>query len=561
MLAYLLYGIHACIWGTSTLVRRFVKTGDYAVILLEGEYPDCPEPPGKFPFRLFHSPKPSLHAMARQFGLIASDPHLQGVILHLRELALAPAQLDTLRSLILDLRQTGKRVVVWSYTYSRDTYYLASAADEILLQPAGLIEPLGLFRRYLFLADALEQLGIRADLIPIAPYKTAADIFTRNRMSDEGREMARWLAEASYAEMTGAVAAGRRLDRAEALELMDRTPCTDLKAMEQRIVDSLVSEDDLPARFTKNNQPARLVAWNLEKRYWLRQPPRKPGRYIALISIKGLIVNGRSRRTPFGRPLPVPFLFEHLAGDLSLTQVARKTLADRQAAGVVVHIDSPGGSATASEAIRAALASVASKKPLVVVMGATAASGGYLVSTPARHILAQPNTLTGSIGVVGGKFTINRLLDRLLIHRETVRHGRFAEFHDSETPYTEDERQILWESLERTYHFFLQQVAQGRKLSEEAVQVVADGRVWTGRQALARGLIDELGGLEEGLAKARELAGLPPDAPVRMISPDKTYHPPSGESETTVSHALEVFRAMSRTQAYYLCPFSLDHSR
>lgn len=561
MLAYLLYGIHACLWGMSTLVRRFVKTGDFAAILLEGEYPDCPEPPGKFPIRLFHSPKPSLHAIARQFDLIARDRHLRGVMLHLQDLALAPAQLDALRGLILKLRQAGKRVVVWSCVYSRNHYYLASAADEILLQPGGSIEPLGFFRRYLFLADALDQLGIRADLIPIAPYKSAGDVFTRNRMSDEAREMARWVADATYAEMTSAVAHGRGLAREEAVAVMDHTPCTDLKAVEQGLVDSLVSEEELPTRLKSDDQPASLATWNLGKRFWLRTRPRKPGRYLALVSIEGLIVNGHSRRSPFGRPLPVPFLFEHLAGDLSLTQVARRILADRRAAGVVVHVNSPGGSATASEAIRASLAALAARKPLVVVMGSAAASGGYLVSTPARHILAQPNTITGSIGVLGGKFTINQLLDRLLIRRETISHGRFADFHDSETPYGEEERQILWEILERTYQLFLQQVAEGRKLSQEAVQAVADGRVWTGRQAVAHGLVDELGGLEDGLAKARALAGLPPDAPVRMFSPDKTYHPPSGQSEDPATHALEAFRAMSRTQAYYLCPFSLDHDR
>lgn len=559
MLGYLVYGIHACVWGVSRLVRRFVKTGDYAVLLLEGEYPDCPEPPGKFPFRLLHPPKPSLHAIADHLRLITDDRHLRGVVLHVRELALAPAQLDTLRSLIGKLRHAGKRVVVWSYTYSRDTYYLASAADEILLLPGGSVEPLGFFQRHIFLAEALAELGLHADLVPIAPYKSAGDVFTRTRMSDEAREMTSWLADAAQIEMTSAVAQGRNMGREAAEALMDRAPCTDQKAVEQGLVDSLVYEDDLPAHLKKNDQPAHLVTWNLDKQYWHRRRPRRPGRYIVLLSIHGLIVNGYSRRSPFGRP-PIPILCDHLAGDLSITQVVRRIMADRRAAGVVVHVDSPGGSATASEAIRSSLAHLAARKPLVVVMGAAAASGGYLVSTPARHILAQPNTVTGSIGVLGGKFTVSRFLDRLLIHRETVRRGKFADFHDPEMPYNEEARTILWESLERTYQLFLDQVADSRKLSLEAVRAVADGRVWAGRQALNHGLVDELGGLREGLAKARELAALSSDAQVRMLTPDKSHHPPSAESESGVTHGLQVIRALARVQQFYLCPITLDRS-
>ena len=539
MLAYLFYGIRNLFRLLGNLFRRLGKAPDYVMFTLEGEYPEVWDPPGNFIQRRLRPPRPSLQDWAVRFRTIAQDPRVLGVVLHLRQLEMDLARLESLRNLILELRSAGKRVVVWSTRYWPSTYYIACAADEILLQPGGNIAPIGLQRTYPFLAESLERIGVKGDFVQISPFKSAADIFTRKDMSDEVREMSNWLMDSAFEQIISGIANGRGISEEEARALLDNTPCTDLKALEHSIVDGLISEEDLPERLGLEEKPARLVLWDEARSRLFRRPLSRPGRYVALLTIEGTIIDGESSRPPIKPPIPIPMLMEPRAGDLSVVQAARKALRDKRAAAVVLYVNSGGGSATSSEAMRAALEKIDNEKPLVVSMGPVAGSGGYWVSTPGRYIMAQPGTITGSIGVLMGKIVLGEMLDKLFFGRETISRGKHVLIDDGEEPFSEEERAMVWENINRTYDQFLDIVSKSRKKSREDVDAIGKGRVWTGQQALENGLVDELGGLDRALAKARALAELHERAPVRMILPDKRMLPPTVTPASALEYALE----------------------
>jgi protease-4 len=558
MFTYIFYGIRNLFRLLGNLFRRLGKAPDYVMFTLEGEYPEVWDPPGNFIERRLRPPRISLQEIAEQFRTIAEDRRVSGVILHLRQLEMDQARLESLRDLIIELRQSGKRVIAWATRYFPATYFVACAADEILLQPGGNIAPIGLRRTYPYLAESLERVGVKGDFIQISPYKSAYDIIMRKDMSDEVREMSNWLIDSAFKQVIAAISLGRGISEQQAKELLDSTPCTDLKAIEKGIVDKTISEEDLSEYLQQDDKPAKLATWEEAKSRLFRRPLPRLGRYVALLTIEGAIIDGESSRPPIKPPIPIPMLMEPRAGDLSVVQAARKALKDRRAAAVVCYVDSGGGSATSSEAMRAALEKIDNEKPLIVSMGGVAGSGGYWVSTPGRHIMAQPGTITGSIGVLMGKIILGELLDRLLFGRETLSRGKNILIDDVEDPFSQEEREIIWDTINRTYDHFLELVSEKRKKSREDVDAIGKGRVWTGEQALENGLVDELGGLDRALSKAREMAGLHERAPVRMILPDKKAIPPVATPANVLDYALEGAQMFRWGTPLLLCPILWD---
>lgn len=555
MLARVIYTIQKILRLLGNLRRRLGKPPDYVVFVLEGPYPELPEPRAGFLRRRLFPRKQSLAELAEQLRAVAGDHRVRGVVLHLRPLNMPPAQVQTLRGLIGELRSAGKRVVVWSHTYDSNSYYVACAADEVLLQPGGFVMPLGMHLGFVFLADALKRIGLKAEFVQISPYKSAGDQLSRSSMSDQMREMIDWLMDDAHAGFTRAIAEGRGLDDDGARALVDNAPYDDLTAVEAGVADAVVGEEDLPSHLGSAERPVRLTPFEAARGRLLRRPPDPPGRYVALLRIEGDIVDGRSERPPSDVPAPLRMFLRQRAGDLSVVQDARSVLRDRRAAAVVVYVDSRGGSSTASEAMAAALQKIAEKKPLVVAMGAVAGSGGYYVSTPAHWIVAQPGTLTGSIGVLTGKIANVGLMERLLMHRETVTRGRRAAIFSSDRPFNQQERAVVWDSISRVYGLFLERVSRARRMTAEAVEEVSGGKVWTGRQAKEHGLVDELGGLDVALAKARELAGLHPRARVREVPPSKgPLQSPVPQPMALFDYALGGLRTFNRGTPMYLCP-------
>ncbi|MDQ6879484.1 MAG: signal peptide peptidase SppA [Candidatus Dormibacteraeota bacterium] len=526
-------------WLFSNVRRALGASPDYVIFILEDDLPALSDPPLPRWQRYFSKPRLSLKELGARFDLIARNPEAKGVVLHMRPVPMSMATLQDLRELVFKLRGAGKRVVAWAPFYTNGTYYLACACDEILMMPAGSVQALGFSSTGMFLADALARFGVEADFVQISPYKSAADTLTKSKMSDELREQITWLLDSMYMELVGAIVKSRRVSEATAKALIDASPYADDAAIEGRVVDLIIAEEDLAAYLSSSpqtGQPAgqetsslqmKISTWEQARRQ-LRTPPPSLGRarYVAILRIEGTIVDGRSARLPWRPPVDIPILGDSRAGDLTVVQLARQVAADKRAVAAVLYVNSRGGSATASEAMRQALDQINARKPLVVVMGPVAASGGYWVATPGRWIVARAGTLTGSIGVLTGKIVTGGMWARLLVHRETISFGKHVTIGSDERTYSREERQIVKGEIDRIYELFLDVVGRARGMAREDLHPIAAGRVWTGKQAYDRKLVDELGGLDAAVRKARSLAGLEESAPAREVRVPRRIIPP-----------------------------------
>jgi len=536
------------------LLRSLRRKGlDCVVLPIRGSYPEWTvrRDPLPFPFsRLPLFPQEvSLEDMRRVVERISGDRRVQGVVLRFDTLQAGPSTLYSLRHHLLDLRVKGRRLVAWLPSAGTWDYYLASACDEIILPQSGRLFALGLRAELVFLKDALALVGLEADLEAIAEYKVSPDTFRRSTMSEPHREMLNGILDSHFDEIIAAIAEGRGLTPARVRELIDAMPFTPAEAVEAGLVDAVLYEDELAAHFPSTGsghrsaaaqgdveQPFRaggrfeslphgttaaLLPWR-EAARWLRQPVRWTTRQaIGVISLEGLIVPGRSRRVPV--PVPLPFV-EAQAGAETVVQALRHAEADKRIAAVILHVETPGGSALASDLICREVRRLRERKPVVVLMGGQATSGGYYVSALANRIVARPTTLTGSIGIWGGKFVAAGLYGKLGIRRDAVQRGAMAGLYSELAPFSEGERARVRRDLGEAYARFKARVVAGRKMTEEQVEEIARGRVWTGAQAHEIGLVDELGGFETALATAKELAGLKPEREYTVVQVRPPHH-------------------------------------
>lgn len=538
LIAYPIYILRLFLVAIANILKKRLRPPAYVIFTLHGPYPDLKQQPEGLLQRRMMGRVKSLQELADELLLVAANPHVKGIILHLGKPELTLAQVQSLAGIIGEVRTKGKEVISWATSYDSSTYALAAACSRILLQEGGVVYTLGFASRHLYLKNALDWCGVELDVVQVSPYKSAGERFTRSDMSNEVREMIEWLLDSYYGQFIKTVAEGRGLTDDQVAALIEQTPLNSDTAVEAGVIDGIVSAEDLPTYLGEDEKPARLASWDECKRFFPRAYPPQPGPYIALLRIQGNIVDGKSLRPPARPPLPVPFLFNEQTGDLSFVQQARLVLKDKRARAVLLYIDSGGGSAASSEAITSILSKIAAKKPLVALMGSIAGSGGYYVATPASHIIARPATLTGSIGVIAAKLVDARLLEKLLINRETIRRGQKELFASPEEPFTEEERSKALSFIFHVYELFIRRVAESRAMQPDAVKEIGDGKVWTGEQALSNGLIDELGGLETALARLREKASLPENTPLIEIPLPRRETAPLPVTAGWIEHAL-----------------------
>lgn len=407
---------------------------------------------------------------------------------------------------------SGKPTVAWAETFGEGSgdmtaYVLATAFDEIWMQPTGELGLLGVAVETTFVRGALDRLGIEPQLEQRHEFKNAADRVMRSGFTDAHRASVDRLAESLFADALVEIASGRHLEREDVRRLIDTGPRTAGKARADGLIDHLGYRDEVYAAMRSRVGPEAELLF-AARWHQHRRPPvplRRTG-HVALVEARGTLVSGRTRHGPTGR----------LAGSDSVGAALRAAAADDRARAVVLHVDSPGGSAVASDTIWREVCRVRdSGKPVVVSMGAVAASGGYFIACPADVIVALPATLTGSIGVFGGKLVARDLLERVGLTTGTVSYGARALMHSTRRGFTEDERERLAAILDAIYADFVAKVAQGRNRPVPEIERVARGRVWTGTDARDNGLVDELGGLHDALRIARRRAGLSEDARLR----------------------------------------------
>ncbi len=494
---------------------------------------------------------PSLQGLEEDFCRLGRDARVKHVILTMDSMRPLWSHLGFIRQQISELRQAGKTVVVWAKHFDLPLLYTASAADHIYLQYGAAVSALGRSRTYLFFKDALESWGLRFDAVAISPFKSAADMFTRSTMSDEVRQMTDWLMDSEIEHIRETVARGRGVDENTVQSWLEQSPFTDVQALDQGIVDGLVSQEELAERLGQED-PVEIADWSAV-RGRLCLPPRRPRRaFVGVVPVKGDIVDGESQEPPLKPPFAIPMLTRPRAGDKTVVQQIRRAEKDRRVKAVLLYIASGGGSASASEAMHSALTVLAKKKPVIVYMDGVAASGGYYIAAPARWIVAHPAALTGSIGVLAGRFVIGGLLRKRGVNYERMLRG--SQKQPGLDPMGEEERHELHASIERIYDLFIQRVTEGRNMDRDNIEQIAGGRVWTGQQAYDNGLVDQLGTLRDALQKAKGLAGLSADADVRVVPSGSVFRAPHRHPKAVLAYALEELKRHNSRGVWFLTP-------
>lgn len=497
------------------LVSVFAPRPMYVLLEFSGAYPEH-RTRTLWPFRQ----PPTLDDVRQQLHVMGENPKVAGVIVTIQDLQAGLASTQSLRTSLAAYRRRGGKVVAYLAQASTRQYYLASVADTVVMPESGTLDLVGLAIEATFFKDALDRLGIIGEFEQIAEYKSAIEPYTRQTMSEPMREALNAVLDSAFDDVVGGIAASRGLDPGAVKALVNRAPLSAKDAHDAGLVDALLFEDELPRYLTVDGRRLpTILPWRLARR-WLRQPFRWriPGRAVAVIGVRGPIVLGESRSS---RPLPVPLLGGETTGHATVTRAIRSVERNPLFGAIVLSIDSPGGSAIASDLIWREVVRAGRRKPVVAFMSNVAASGGYYIAAGAKKIVSHSATLTGSIGVISGKFSVRGLAERAGVHREILTRGEAATITSPFTPFSPEERRRIRAQMEDVYGRFVDRVVAGRGLLREDVLQVAKGRVWTGRQAQGHGLVDTLGDFFTAVDAAKALMGVPASSvvPVVVIKP------------------------------------------
>lgn len=430
---------------------------------------------------------------------IEHDRRALGVLVLLNDAPGSWAVADELRDALLRLRAAGKRVFAYGADLSTRELYIASAAERVFVDPIGSVRLLGVSQGAFYYPEALGKIGVRADLVRVGEWKGTPETFMQTAPSEPVRAQRQGLIDAVFGRVRDGIAVGRGLVPAQVEALVGRGLLGPTAAQEAKLVDGTLSAEHLEGRLAELLGSAPRI-----------MPPPRPARArsfeprgIAVIHVDGDITASRSLR--------VPFVNLRMIGGDSILQALIEAAEDPRVRALVVRVDSPGGSALWADLIARQVQLVKSRKPVICSFGDVAASGGYYLAAPCSEIFASPSTLTGSIGIFGGKIDVSGALGLVGVRRQTYERGPHADMDTVFRPYSEAERALVTERLRDGYRRFVEVVARGRSLTPEQVDAAARGRVLTGSQAQALKLVDRLGGLADAVARAQELAELSPE--------------------------------------------------
>lgn len=490
-------------WLCGLLARRIPRG---TVLELDLTRPLIDAPPGALAPR----GRPPLRQVIEALDRAGDDPRVAGLVAWIRNPAPGLATVQELRDAVAGFRSKGKLAIAYAETFGEfagdsGAYYLATAFDEIWLQPSGDVGLVGIAMEVNFLRGALDKLGILPQMDHRHEYKSAKDVLTETGFTPAHREASERIVTSLFSQLVDGIAEGRQLEAQQVHALVDAGPALGSEAVEAGLVDRLAYRDEVIDHVrVEGGRLLPLPAYAKRARSSWRR-----GTHIALIVGAGAIVQGRSRLHPLTRTA---------MGSEEITAAFRQAVKDKRVKAILFRINSPGGSAVASDAIwRETVRAREAGKPVVASMGDVAGSGGYFVAMSADRIVAHPATITGSIGVVGGKAVVTGLKHKLGIRPDEVHAGANARISSASTPYSDREWERLQRWLDRVYDDFTTKVADGRDLPLEQVGEIARGRVWTGADALKIGLVDELGGYPAAMQALRDLLLLPLDAPVRLV--------------------------------------------
>lgn len=481
-----------------------VSSNSYLEIKLDGQLDDYNIGPGFTD--LFQIKSISLYDTWLNLKKAARDPRIKAVVLRFGLLDADWAKMNELREAVIEFRKSGKPALAYfeEVPDADKEYYLASACDKILIHPLGWLGLNGLAAEIPFFKGALDKLGIKAEFEHIEKYKTAYNQFTEPGFTPEHREMVEAIYRDYFEIYINTVSSSRNMKPEKLRELIDRGAFMAREAMEAGLVDGIAYEDSL---FTE----AGFKKWSELKKISnakysgvnVATPGNESGRKLAIIFASGTIINGEGQMVALGSE--------------TFARWIRKAAADRSIMAIIVRVDSPGGSALGSDVIWHEISMARKEKPVVISMSGLAGSGGYWISLGGNAIVAHPQTLTGSIGVISGKFSFAGLMQKLGIKTEKIIFGREADVYSIYREFTSEEKAALKNQIQIIYQQFLERVATARNLSVEEVDQVGKGRVWTGHQALELKLVDELGGLDTAIKLAKKLSGIPEAQEVKLV--------------------------------------------
>ncbi|NPV82792.1 MAG: signal peptide peptidase SppA [Candidatus Aminicenantes bacterium] len=531
-----------------------VAGNSYLEIKLEGRLEDYSP---SIPFlEFFPETTVSLYDTWMNLRKAARDSRIKAVVIKFGMLEADWAKMEELRQSVLAFRESGKPVIAYfeESPEADKEYYLATACDRIVLHPLGWLGINGLAAYVPFFKGTLDRLGIKAEFEHIEEYKTAYNQFTESGFTPAHREMLQSIYEDIFNHYLKEISAARHKTPEEMRQLIDKGYFKGKEAVASGLVDELAYEDQL---FQKSSlEKYRELTRITNEKYASVRPEGlglNLGKKVALIFAGGTILSGSAEQVALGSE--------------TFSRWLRAAVKDKSIEAIIVRVDSPGGSAVGSDIIWHELVKARSEKPVIISMSGLAGSGGYWLSLGGHRIIAQPQTLTGSIGVIAGKFSFAGLMEKLGLTADRLVIGKNADAFSPYRDFTPEERKILREEIGYIYEQFLERVATARNLPLEEVERLGRGRVWTGRQARDLKLVDDLGGLFQAMEAARELAGIPPETELRLvvwpvkrslwdlILGRKTELVQARSTIELLSRARKTIEVFSRARVWALMPF------
>lgn len=475
------------------------------VLNLEDDIPEVPAVDVEIPL-LQAQASPTIRDLWTAIHAASSDSRIKAIALKPHNLSVGWAKLQELRENLNDFKRSGKPVYAYLQTPGMHEYYLASVADRIYVSPDDYLRVKGFRVESTFIKGTLDKLGITFDVDHIGRYKDAGDALTRTNMSPETREVLNQVLDQIYGSFCSGVAEGRHKSAAAIQALIDQGPFLAMPAKQAGLIDELGYESQM-----YRDLASRAKADKLDKVSYKTYVKTNPGTgtRIALLSGEGDIIRGKVDQ-PFGQGKVI--------ASETFSKTVERVRNDNSVRGVILRVDSPGGDAVASDEILHELKLLAAKKPLVISMSDLAASGGYFISMTGNPIVAYPDTITGSIGVIYGKPNLHGLYDKIGVTKDMLTRGRFADIDSDYKPLSDAEKAKLHDGIMSTYRSFVTKVAAARKKTYDEIDPIAQGRVWMGAQAQKNGLVDRLGGLNVAVQLIRERAKLGANEAVNLIS-------------------------------------------
>lgn len=516
-------GVRALAWPLLALRRALVAPrGAWITVTLSGPVSEIERPfsalqhPRDLILRGAPKPRTTLAALRALAALLADDPRVGGVLVQIEPLECGWAVAQGLRAWIASLRAAGRTVVAYlPQGSSQREYFVASAATRVVAAPLSSVSPLGLAAGITFVRGLLARGGIDAEVFARREFKSAAEALTRDGYSEANRMQTEALLDRLQTLLLEALTEGRAMSPERARALLDAGPFSADDAVREGLLDAVAYEDELPLHLDGPDTRRVSASAYLRAMRALRFRPMVPAKRVGVVELRGAIVS--QARGGFGEA----------ADARKVVAALRAARANPRIGAVVLHIDSPGGSALASDQIAREVQRLRERKPVVAYFADVAASGGYYAAAPAQEIVARPATLTGSIGVIAVRFQATRALEKLDLRREVIRRGERADLMSPYRPLNEGDRAAIEREIDGVYDRFVDIVARGRGRDAHDIEPLARGRVYAGADAHAVGLVDHLGGFELAMERAQSLAGGRfHDEPVVIAPPRHTPDPP-----------------------------------